>query len=114
MRNSILSAMTLIASTKAIKTTDTSINGGSSGDIETGIVYPDGREDEIRVPPHWYPASFGWFGDGGFCSGTMVSPRMALTAAHCVSKRWNSDNLPNNARVKLTGSTEGQFEWFNI
>jgi secreted trypsin-like serine protease len=40
---------------------------------------------------------------------------MALTAAHCVTKAWDSDNLPNNARVKLTGSTEGAAdEWFDI
>ena len=44
----------------------------------------------------------------------MVSPRMALTAAHCVTKAWDTDNLPSNARVKLTGREEGQFEWFNI
>ena len=51
----------------------------------TKIVYrPDVDIDQYRVDPGLYPMAFKW-PEGDFrCGATMISPTMALTAAHCV------------------------------
>ena len=48
------------------------------------IVYrPDVDVDQYRVDPSMYPMVFKW-PEGDFrCGATMISPTMALTAAHC-------------------------------
>ena len=51
---------------------------------DTKIVYrPDVDVDQYRVDPSMYPMVFKW-PEGDFrCGATMISPTMALTAAHC-------------------------------
>ena len=65
------------------------------------IVYPDGRTNEIRVSRELYPAVFKWPKASPRCGATMISPTMALTAAHCVSQGEDmAQNL--NMQIELT------------
>ena len=58
------------------------------------IVYPGDQVDLIRIDSSEYPMVFKWPEEGFRCGGTMVSDRMALTAAHCVRSSENSGD-PN-------------------
>ena len=71
------------------------------------IVYrPDVDVDQYRVDPSMYPMSFKW-PEGDFrCGATMISPTMALTAAHCIGdEEINGD--PNLNVVLSDGQTYG-------
>ena len=62
--------------------------------------------------------SFTWPTYSPWCSGTMISPQMALTAAHCVPEGWNNANVPAHVKIKLTNPDENvpeeQYEEFNV
>ena len=50
------------------------------------IVYrPDVDIDEYRVDPTEYPMAFKWPKNDFRCGATMISPTVALTAAHCIT-----------------------------
>ena len=71
---------------------------------EFTIVYPEGEADNIDLEPWRYPESFAW---GLWCSATMITPRVALTAAHCVFDDMDGPNPTSNGRpisVTLTNS----------
>jgi len=58
-------------------------------DPEALIVYPVGEEENIDIEPWRYPESFAW---GLWCSATMIHPRVAMTAAHCVFEGLDGTN----------------------
>jgi len=58
----------------------------------------------IQIDPAKYPMVFKWPENGFRCGATMVSPQMALTAAHCVRANW--DTSDPNLYVKLS---DGEF-----
>ena len=76
-------------------------------DDEYEIIYPDGMQDLIQIDAHNYPASLRFSSNfGGFCSGTMVTPRVLLTAAHCINDGWDGINNPDysSSWIPLTDS----------
>ena len=58
------------------------------------IVYPGNQVDAIRADPSEYKPVFKWPKDSPRCGATMVAPRVALTAAHCIEAGWD-ENLPD-------------------
>ena len=65
-----------------------------SVDLEPKIVYPVGTGDDIRADPQDYPFVFKWPVEGFRCGGTMITPGIALTAAHCIEQRWDNGSPP--------------------
>ena len=65
--------------------------GKDEGVPDLHIVYPDGETESVRIDPKLYPAVFKWPKAGPRCGATMVAPRVALTAAHCVSEGENTN-----------------------
>ena len=118
MQKSLLAAMTLIAETRAIRPSLISIDWPGEEGPDHAIIYPEGQEDEVRVSPKLYPMSFTWPTSSPWCSGTMISPQMALTAAHCVPEAWNNANVPWHVKIKLTNPDENvpeeQYEEFHV
>ena len=56
------------------------------------IVYPDDEDEGLfAIDPSEFAESFGWYGysDYDFCSATMISPQVAITAAHCIYEGWD-------------------------
>ena len=58
------------------------------------IVYPGDQVDLIRIDREEFKMVFEWPREGFRCGATMVSPQMALTAAHCVTANWDASD-PN-------------------
>ena len=84
----------------------------NDGKPQPMIVYPDGRTNEIRVSRELYPAVFKWPKNSPRCGATMISPQMALTAAHCVSQGEDmAQNL--NMQIELTDG-DGNFNTYDI
>jgi len=65
--------------------------GKDEGIPDLHIVYPDGETESVRIDSNLYPAVFKWPKAGPRCGATMVAPRVALTAAHCVSAGENTN-----------------------
>ena len=93
-------AATIAALTTAFELT---IDGPAKdeGIPDFGIVYPDGETDSVRIDPNEFPAVFKWPKAGPRCGATMVAPRVALTASHCVSAGENT-NPDLNMQIELT------------
>merc|ERR1712156_1226377 len=71
-----------------------------------------GRTNEIQVSRELYPAGFKWPKHSPRCGATMISPQMALTAAHCVSQGEDmAQNL--NMQIELTDG-DGNFNTYDI
>ena len=87
MQKSYLIA-TIVAMASSFKTDGSSKPGN---DFDTLIVFPDGSTSDVRVDPNLYPAVFKWPQNAPRCGATMVSPRIALTAAHCVREAENTN-----------------------
>ena len=74
----------------------------SNPDDEYEIVYPDGMQGMIEIEAYNYPASFGYtlcfIENGvrrcGYCSATMITPSIAVTAAHCILPGWDGTEHP--------------------
>ena len=99
MRKTYLAA-TIVAMTSAFEIT---IEGPAKdqGIPDFQIVYPDGETDSVRIDPNLYPAVFKWPKANPRCGGTMVTPRVALTAAHCVRQTENT-NPDLDMQIELT------------
>ena len=104
-------AATIAALASAFEIT---IEGPSKDDgtSEFQIVYPDGETDSVRIDPNLYPAVFKWPKANPRCGGTMVTPRVALTAAHCVTAGENT-NPDLTMQIELTDGNNN-YTTYNI
>ena len=50
------------------------------------IIYPDDEDENLfAIDPTEFAESFWFYGGYDNCSATMISPQVAITAAHCIS-----------------------------
>lgn len=65
----------------------------------TKIVYLEGLKEQYATSPDEFPMIFKW-PEGDFrCGATMISPQVALTAAHCIEK--HEDGANGELTIKL-------------
>jgi V8-like Glu-specific endopeptidase len=107
---------TLIAATIATLTSafDLSVElpGENEGRPDLHIVYPDGETDSVRIDPNTYPAVFAWPEGSRRCGATMVSPRMALTAGHCI-RDYEESSTNLDMQIQLTDGSDN-YSTYNI
>lgn len=84
---SLIATIVAMASAKGL----TGKAEADSGDAVALIVFPDGETEAARIDPNEFPAVFKWPHNAPRCGATMVSERVALTAAHCVRESENVD-----------------------
>lgn len=83
MKRSYLAAS--IAAIAGAVNFDLEIPDISDGKPELHIVYPDNiNTNLVRISRDEYPMAFRWPERNPRCGATMISPKVALTAAHCV------------------------------
>ena len=90
-----VSAMAALASA----TTHFDSSHFDKNDGSAKIVYPGEQVDLIRIDRSAYPMVFKWPENSFRCGATMISPQVALTAAHCVREYEDSGNP--NLQVRL-------------
>ena len=101
MKRSYLAAS--IAAIAGAVNFDLDIPDVSDGKPELHIVYPDNIDTNlVRVSRDLYPMAFRWPERSPRCGATMITPQVALTAAHCVGRSEDNSNNLNNLDVELT------------
>lgn len=81
---------------------------------ELQIVYPDNiNTNLVRISRDEYPMAFRWPERSPRCGATMITPQVALTAAHCVGRNEDNSNNLNNLDVVLTDG-EGNLTTYDI
>jgi hypothetical protein len=90
-----VSAMAALASA----TTHFDSSHFDKNDGSSKIVYPGEQVDLIRIDRSAYPMVFKWPENSFRCGATMISPQVALTAAHCVREYEDSGNPDLQVRL---------------